>query len=128
MLKKITAIYDSATQVYLTPVFMNTKEEAIRSFTETVKGGQNQLSQSPEYFTLFLIGEYDDNKGQFTNLQTPEKLISAHEIDRGDIIGENSKKIWSAIEKMSSEILMIKDQITHDVPEEWTKHNKEYQK
>lgn len=44
--------------------------EAIRSFETLVNDEQrNQIKDYPEDFELMFIGEFDDNTGEFTNVQ-----------------------------------------------------------
>lgn len=112
MIKKVTSIYDSATEVYINPVMVATEQEAIRCFTETVNRGGTQLSESSEYFTLFLLGEFDDSKGIIKMYDAPKKLVSAHEVKKcSNISDENSHQIWKTIDKISEEINKIKEKM-----------------
>lgn len=74
MIQKMFTVYDSKLEAYLQPFFMASKGQAIRAFTDSVNDTTTQFNKHPEDFTLFEIGEYDDSKGQVSNLITPNSL------------------------------------------------------
>ena len=57
---KLFTVYDCKTETYLRPFTMLTKGEAIRGFAETANDPQSQICKYPADFTLFELGEYDD--------------------------------------------------------------------
>lgn len=65
---KVFSVYDAAVGAYMQPFFMRTKGEAIRAWMDTVANPQTQFNKHPDHFTLFEIGEYDEESGQFQNL------------------------------------------------------------
>lgn len=78
---EIYSIYDHASKAYMTPFFMQNKGMAIRSFQGTVNPETpNMVSQNPEQFTLFKLGDYDDSNGKVECLDTPEPILKAQEI------------------------------------------------
>jgi len=66
MKSKVYTVYDAKIEAYMNPFLMQTKGQAIRAFQDTINGKESQFSKHPEDFTLFEIGEYDDNKGHYT--------------------------------------------------------------
>lgn len=64
----IVAIQDRAMQAYNRPFYVPALGAAMRSFTdETNRAAQdNQMYQHPEDFELWLLGEFEDTNGQFT--------------------------------------------------------------
>lgn len=59
------SIHDSAVKVFLPPVYCRTHGEAERQFAYNVNQKDNgHLHRSPGNFTLFHVGEYDDETGQ----------------------------------------------------------------
>lgn len=74
MMQKIFTVYDSKLEAYMQPFFMSSKGQAIRAFTDTVNDPSTQFNKHPEDFTLFEIGEYDDQSGKVQNLPTPNAL------------------------------------------------------
>lgn len=64
MITKMFAVYDSKAQVYGTPFCMGTIGLALRAFTDLAKDPQSTVSKYPQDFSLFQVGEYDDQLGQ----------------------------------------------------------------
>jgi hypothetical protein len=73
------AVYDRCSRVYDGPIPQSNDDTAIRAFTQMVNNPQSTVAQSPEDFTLFVVGKFDNATGEIVPC-VPEKLISAHEI------------------------------------------------
>lgn len=70
----VYSIFDSAAMAYTTPFFMPMDGMAIRAFQANVNAGkENNISQFPDQFTLFHVGEFDDFTGMFLS-STPVSL------------------------------------------------------
>lgn len=61
--QKLYSVYDSVAETWGKPFPMKNKGEAIRGFAQAVNDQQTQLNQHPEDYTLFEIGEWDDDSG-----------------------------------------------------------------
>lgn len=77
---KVFSIYDSKAEAYLQPIFMANKGVAIRAIVETLKNDDHQFSKTPEDFTLFELGEYDDSTGMMEPHATPLSIAKANEL------------------------------------------------
>jgi hypothetical protein len=79
MKKCIIAVHDQASKAYGQPIFAPAIGVAIRSFTDEVNNNHehNQMYKHPSDFTLFDLGLYDDNTGEFLLHNQPIKLITA---------------------------------------------------
>lgn len=67
------AVFDSASQAYGRPFFVQSRGVAVRSFTDEVRrvDPNNDLNKHPEDFTLVHLGTFDDSNGSFdSNLET----------------------------------------------------------
>lgn len=73
------AVYDKGIEAYMQPFFVRHKSEAIRSFADAVGKADTPFCTHPEDFTLFVLGEYDDNTGAIVPLSVTEKVITAME-------------------------------------------------
>lgn len=74
MIHKLFTIHDAAAQAYL-PIFMLHAEGiAIRTFTDCCNDPTHQFCKHPADYTLMVIGEFDDNSGKITTLQTQKPL------------------------------------------------------
>jgi len=84
MLVQIFAIYDSKAESYLQPFFSQTRGSAIRAFTDSVNDttGESQFAKHPEDYTLFHLGEFDDQNAKLTENATPISLGVAIEFKK----------------------------------------------
>lgn len=63
---KMFAVYDSKAECYDKPFCMLTKGECIRGFSEAAQDPKSHLGKYPGDYTLFEIGEYEQNTGNIT--------------------------------------------------------------
>ena len=76
----IYSIYDQAAKAYTSPFFMHNHGLAIRAFSDQVNSQtENQIQKHPEQFTLFHIGEYNDETGNIESLTNIKSLGKGHE-------------------------------------------------
>lgn len=78
MILYLFSVHDAATGAYLPPIFMRSKGEAIRSFTESLENEQHQFHKHYMDYTLFALGTFDDNSGIVTPAE-PVRVISGVE-------------------------------------------------
>jgi hypothetical protein len=63
----IYSLFDQAAKAYTRPFFLQNDGIAIRAFQDQVNAKEpNNVSEHPEQFTLFCIGEFDDSNGDIT--------------------------------------------------------------
>ncbi len=79
MLHKLYSVHDVKSEAYLQPFFLQTKGQAIRSFTDCVNDPKHQFGAHPEDYTLFELGEYDDPSAAFHLHETPHVIGKAIE-------------------------------------------------
>ena len=79
MKMKMYSIYDRCAAAYMRPFYTQRDDEAIRSFRDLALDAQHPVGQHPEDYSLFRIGEFDDNTGSVTG-ENPECLTRAHEL------------------------------------------------
>lgn len=91
MLKMFT-VYDSKVNAYLNPIFLRSKGEAIRVFTETVNSSDHMIAKNPEDYTLFELGSWDECSCKFVLNSTPISVGLALEFVRSSDfkVGGNS--------------------------------------
>lgn len=77
-MKYIYAVHDLAVDAYGMPFFLNSKGEAMRSFTDEVNSSNanSAIAKHPEDYVLFELGEYDEKSGTITPHEKP--LLLAH--------------------------------------------------
>lgn len=72
---KIFAIYDQKAKVFIPPFYAHNEGTALRQFSNAINSPDSDMSKYPEDFTLFLIGEFDDNKGEITG-KAPSTMVN----------------------------------------------------
>jgi len=61
------SIHDIKAGAYLPPFTLPNKNMAIRTFTDCVNDPNHAFCRNPADYTLFCLGEFDDNDGQITS-------------------------------------------------------------
>jgi len=74
MISHMFAIYDTKAGYYKNPFMLRSKGEAIRGFTDLANDLNTEIGRHPEDFCLFVLGEFDSDKGEFKNRIAPESL------------------------------------------------------
>lgn len=77
MKQKIYSVYDSKMEAYMQPFFQNARGQAIRSFSDAVNDPKAPFYKHPGDFTLFEIGEYDDQDASVTQYEAKQNLGTA---------------------------------------------------
>ena len=66
MVSKVFAVYDSKAGIYKRPFMALTTAHGIRLFEDACCTADTEVARHPGDFTLFEIGEFDDNTGTYT--------------------------------------------------------------
>lgn len=75
MILNIYTIYDSAAKAYLRPFFLHNDAMAVRAFKTNVNDHVNSdIYKSPDQFTLFKIGTYNDETAELEMLSSNQSL------------------------------------------------------
>ena len=64
---KIYTVFDSQVKAYILPQYYRNAGEATRAFTEAANDLKSNIGKYPAQYTMFEIGEFDDETGQ-TNI------------------------------------------------------------
>ncbi len=63
----IYSIFDTASALYLRPLFAQSDGQALRSFSDVAVDTDHEIGSHPEDYSLFRLGIFDDNSGKITN-------------------------------------------------------------
>jgi hypothetical protein len=63
MIYFVYSIYDEKVKTFANPFYKPTNPSAIRDFTDLAKDQNTTIGRHPEDYTLYQIGEYDDQTG-----------------------------------------------------------------
>lgn len=75
----VCAVYDNAVKAYLTPFFQKTRAEALRNFKAAVNDPKHSFNSYAADYTLFALGEFDEETGKFQQYEVFDNLGSALE-------------------------------------------------
>jgi len=75
---QIYAIYDTATESFMSPFFVKTEMEALRGFRDACQNPETPIGKHPGDYHLYQLGEYTDHNGDLRK-QDPTCIISALE-------------------------------------------------
>lgn len=81
---KVFSVFDSKAEVFHQPMFMRAVGEAVRAFQDEANKSSSAICQHASDYTLFEIGEWDDDKGLLTPLTTPRSLGLGTEFKNDD--------------------------------------------
>jgi hypothetical protein len=71
------SVYDNKSLSYGMPFFAPTDGSAVRSFAGLANDAQTTVGQHPSDFSLFCVGEYDDQNGSFVPAYPLRHVIDA---------------------------------------------------
>jgi len=74
---KIFTVRDRAIDAYGQPFYATSVGGAVRSFSDEINrpAENNQLAKHPEDFDLYLLGEYDDQTGEFDTTRPAQVAV-----------------------------------------------------
>lgn len=81
-MKKLFTVYDSKTESYGVPFCMITKGEALRGFADVANDPQTQICKYPADFTLFELGEFNEQNADFHIHEAKINLGTANEFKK----------------------------------------------
>ena len=64
MIYSVFSIYDSKAEAYLPPFILPKQAQAKRAFADCVNSDSHQFGQNPADYTLFELGNFNDEDGQ----------------------------------------------------------------
>lgn len=76
MVRCVYAAWDEKAGVYLTPFFCVRQEVAIRSFAAALSKPELEMALFPKDFSLFELGEFDDETGLIVAHAAPKLVIT----------------------------------------------------
>ncbi|AXH75651.1 MAG: nonstructural protein [Microviridae sp.] len=74
MKHQVLSVYDSKAKAFAQPFFTANREIALRAFAAAVNDRELLVGKFPQDYTLYLLGEFDDELGGINMLPQPENL------------------------------------------------------
>lgn len=79
---KMFSVYDSKTQAYLPPIYLQSAGAAIRALETAANDPSHEFSKYASDFTMFEIGSFDDESGTVSMLNAKISLGTALEFKK----------------------------------------------
>lgn len=77
----ILSVYDEKGKNFVGGLVLQKNVECgLRWFSEICMDKQSAIAKFPEDFSLYMLGEFDENSGSFKLLEKPTKLQNAKEV------------------------------------------------
>lgn len=83
MVYEVFSVYDSQVKVYMKPFCDVSKAMAHRGFIAAVNDSNLPIGKDAHAYSLFHIGQFDDETGRYENLHIPELVVSALTVFNG---------------------------------------------
>lgn len=82
MKRFVLSVRDRAADTFGQPFFVASIGQGIRSFTDEVnrQAADNVLANHPEDFDLYVLAEFDDASGVFTNEERPRQVAIGKDV------------------------------------------------
>lgn len=77
MIHRFFSIYDAAAAAYLPPFLLPNNAMALRSFSDCANDNNHAFARNPADYTLFCVGEFNDETAELLYLPHHEKLANA---------------------------------------------------
>lgn len=81
---EVFSVYDSVSQVFHTPMFLRTRAEAVRGFSQQAKMKDSPISQHPTDYILYHVGTWDEETGNLESLETIARVALATDFAEPD--------------------------------------------
>lgn len=75
----VVTVYDSKVGSYSALMCVNSRGEAIRTFSDAARDEKLQFHLHPGDYTLFVVGSFDSNSGVISSLPL-ERVLGADEV------------------------------------------------
>lgn len=80
----VFAVYDHKIRAFMRPHLWVNQQQALRDFVIISNDLDTQIGKHPEDFSFFEIGEYEDEKGEFTNIKHINHGLAATWVRKGE--------------------------------------------
>jgi len=83
---KMYSVYDSKAECFGTPFFMSSRGLAIRAFTDLVNDTRSSVNKYPGDFSLFEVGEWDDNNARVESFAPVSLGIAQSYVKEAEVV------------------------------------------
>lgn len=94
---KVFSVYDKKANGYQNPFFQQTVGLAERVFRTAANDSKTQICMYPEDYELYYIADYDDEKGEYINLDSKVRVCGAKDVKEA-----TDDKVLHAVQQTAS--------------------------
>jgi hypothetical protein len=78
----VMSVFDAVAGAFLPPMFMRSKGEAVRSFSDACNSSEHQFHKHASDYVLFILGQWDDDTGLFIppDKSIPERVLTGQDV------------------------------------------------
>ena len=91
------SIHDNKAEAYLPPFYLHNKNMAIRSFSDAVQDEASTFFKHPEDYSLWEIGEFDDQTGEIIYYTPHHALGTGLDYTKTNVIDINTGDLFGRI-------------------------------
>lgn len=78
---QVFTVRDDKAEAFMNPFFMPNQALAVRSIQQCMADPEHTFARFPEDFSLYILGEYDEQSGKFTLLDAPQHMANLVTLD-----------------------------------------------
>lgn len=88
MIYEVFSVYDEKAEAHLPPFILPKIAQAKRVFSDCVNSESHQFGQNPSDYTLFRLGQFNDEDAQFLLERSKQPLGNGVEFRKPDVLPE----------------------------------------
>lgn len=81
MILQLFSIYDEVTLIYNYPFIAHNINDAKRMFISSTQDENSMISKNPQDFSLYYVGSYNNENGEYTNTFPKELVLRGNQIN-----------------------------------------------
>lgn len=90
---KMYTFYDKKAVFHMTPLFLNDDNDAKRVACDVMRSGDSILSNYPEDYALYFVGDYNPSTAEVNNIIPPVLVAEMSQFKVVKINAENSQQV-----------------------------------
>jgi len=76
------SVRDKATDLFMAPFYVRTKQEALRALKDAASNPEHAFNRHPRDYSLYALGVYDEDRGLFELNDAPVFICTLEEVMR----------------------------------------------
>ncbi len=94
MKQNLYAIYDTASALYLRPIFAQSDGQAMRSFADAAVAAEGEIGKHPEDYTLVRIGMWEDTTAKLVDEQNASLLTGLEAVANSRNVNKDNLEVF----------------------------------